>query len=65
MVLNFMKQHDKIAKRLALILQKFNDGERLSVDALADEFQVSSRTLQRDLNERLNFLPLKVSPFHS
>lgn len=60
MVLNFMKQHDKIAMRLALILQKLNAGERFSIDELVDEFQVSLRTLQRDLNERLSFLPLKV-----
>jgi predicted DNA-binding transcriptional regulator YafY len=54
-----MAQHDKIATRLAIILTKLNDGEKLSIDNLADEFNVAKRTIQRDLNERFSYLPIK------
>ncbi len=51
--------HDKIATRLAQILNKLNSGERLDVEELVEEFGVTKRTVQRDLNERLSYLPLK------
>lgn len=51
--------HDLLAFRLASILQKLNQGERLSIDALAQEFGVHKRTIQRDLLERFAFLPLE------
>jgi predicted DNA-binding transcriptional regulator YafY len=51
-----MKKHDTIATRLSIILNKFNSGERFSVDDLVDEFGVTKRTVQRDLNERLSYL---------
>ena len=54
-----MNKHDKIATRLSLILTKFNNGEKLSVEALATEFNVTTRTIQRDLNERFADIPLK------
>ncbi len=54
-----MKSHDKIATRLAMILNKLNAGERFSVEDLAEEFNVTKRTVQRDLNERLSYLPIK------
>lgn len=54
-----MKNHDKIATRLAQILNKLNSGESLDVETLVQEFGVSKRTIQRDLNERLSYLPLK------
>lgn len=54
-----MKSHDKIATRLALILNKFNSGEKFSVDDLVEEFNVTKRTIQRDLSERLSYLPIK------
>ena len=54
-----MNKHDKIATRLSLILTKLNNGERLSVEALAKEFNVTVRTIQRDLNERFLDVPLK------
>ena len=54
-----MKNHDKIATRLAQILNKFNSGERLNVEELVEEFGVTKRTIQRDLNERLSYLPIK------
>ncbi len=54
-----MNKHDKIATRLAQILNKLNLGERLNIDELIEEFGVTKRTIQRDLNERLSYLPLK------
>ena len=54
-----MKNHDKIATRLAQILNKLNSGERLSIEELAEEFNVTKRTVQRDINERLSYLPIK------
>ena len=51
--------HDKLAVRLAQILMRFNDGESLSLEELASEFNVDTRTIQRDINERLSFMPIK------
>ena len=51
--------HDQLAWRLAAILQKLNQGERLQVNDLAEEFGVHKRTIQRDLLERFAFLPLE------
>ncbi len=54
-----MKNHDKLATRLAQILYRFNNGEKLKLEDLANEFEISQRTLQRDLKQRLSFLPIK------
>lgn len=51
-------KHDTIATRLALILTKLNNGERFTIEELADEFNVNVRTIQRDLNERLSYIPI-------
>lgn len=51
--------HDLLAWRLATILQKLNQGEKLSIDRLAEEFNVHRRTILRDLLERFAFLPLQ------
>lgn len=54
-----MKQeHDTLAMRLALILKKLISGERFTIEDLSREFGVSKRTIQRDLNERFNFLEI-------
>ncbi len=50
--------HDQLAWRLASILVKLNQGERLDISSLAEEFKVHKRTIQRDLQERFAFLPL-------
>ncbi|WP_245619704.1 helix-turn-helix transcriptional regulator [Methylomicrobium agile] len=50
--------HDKIATRLADILIRLNNGEKLDPHSLAEHFGVTLRTIQRDLLERLAFLPL-------
>lgn len=51
--------HDLLAWRLAAILQKLNQGERINPARLAEEFGVHKRTIQRDLLERFAFLPLE------
>ena len=55
-----LEEYDKLATRLILILTKFNSGERLSVEDLAEEFNVSDRTIQRDL-KKLSYLPIEKS----
>jgi predicted DNA-binding transcriptional regulator YafY len=50
--------HDTLVYRLAQILVKLNQGEKLDPQELADEFGVNLRTVQRDLNERFAYLPL-------
>lgn len=50
--------YDKILTRLTIILQRLHEGESLSVSELAEEFNVSSKTIQRDFNERLYRFPI-------
>lgn len=56
--------HDSLGYRLAHVLSKLNQGGRLDPQALADEFNVTLRTIQRDLNERFGFLPLEKTDGH-
>ncbi len=51
--------HDKLSIRLAQILTKLNSGERFTLMDLTQEFNVSPRTIERDIKERLQYLPLK------
>ena len=51
--------HDTLVYRLAQMLVKLNQGEKLEAQALAEEFGVNLRTIQRDLNERFAYLPWK------
>ena len=51
--------HDTLVYRLAQMLVKLNQGEKLDPLALADEFGVNLRTIQRDLNVRFAYLPLQ------
>jgi predicted DNA-binding transcriptional regulator YafY len=51
--------HDTLVYRLAQILVKLNQREKLDPQALADEFGVNLRTVQRDLNVRFAYLPLQ------
>lgn len=53
------KAHDTLAQRLSLILTKLNNGESFTVIELANEFNVSARTIQRDINERLSYIPIQ------
>ena len=43
---------------------KLNQGEKLDPQALADEFGVNLRTIQRDLNARFAYLPLQKVDGH-
>lgn len=52
-------QHDTLVIRLAQMLVKLNEGQKLDPYKLADEFNVNLRTIQRDLNERFSYLPLQ------
>ena len=54
----YKHDYDKILTRLTVILSKLNDGEALSVKELAEEFNTSARTIQRDFNERLASFPI-------
>jgi predicted DNA-binding transcriptional regulator YafY len=49
----YKHDYDKALTRLRVILQRLNDGESLGVKELADDFGVSTRTIQRDFNEKL------------
>ena len=51
--------HDPLVFRLSQILIKLNNGENLYRDSLAGEFRVTIRTIQRDLNVRLAYLPVE------
>ena len=51
--------HDTLVQRLAMMLVKLNQGESLDPRALAQEFGVNVRTIQRDINERFGYLPLE------
>ena len=53
------KEHDKIGVRLGMILTKFNSGDSFTVAELAEEFDVSKKTIQRDLKVRLAYLPIE------
>ncbi len=52
-------KHDRLARRLGLILTRLNTGEKLYPDDLCREFAVSGKTIQRDFNERLSYLPIE------
>ena len=52
------ENHDTLVYRLAQMLVKLNQGEKLDPRSLADEFAVNLRTIQRDLNQRFAYLPL-------
>ena len=54
-----MPSHDTLAYRLAGILLRLNNGESLDPGELAQDFGVDVRTIQRDLNERMAFLPIE------
>lgn len=52
------KTHDTLALRLSLILTKLNSGESFTAKELAEEFNVNIRTIQRDIKERLFYIPI-------
>jgi len=52
-------KHDTLVYRLASTLIKLNQGEHLAPESLADEYGVTLRTIQRDLNVRFAYLPIQ------
>ena len=48
-----MTDHKKTSIRLATIFARLNEGQTVNVAALAEEFGVTKRTIQIDLNKRL------------
>ncbi len=54
----YKHDYDKTLTRLVVILKKLYEGEELSVKELAEEFNVSTRTIQRDFNEKLVSFPI-------
>ena len=55
-----MHEHDKIAQRLGMLLTRLYSGEKLHLSDLATEYNVTVRTLQRDSNQRLSYLPIEL-----
>lgn len=51
-----MKKNNQLANRLAFILTQLNTQERVDINELAEAFDCSLRTIQRDINNRLDFL---------
>ena len=52
-------RNEKLSHRLVDILTRLNSGESLNPVDLAHEYNTSLRTIQRDLGERLGYLPLQ------
>ena len=57
--MNPSHDYDRILTRLTTILQRLYAGETLRVSELAAEFNVSTKTIQRDFNERLVRFPIE------
>ena len=55
------KEYDKILYRLTSILTKLSSVEQPTLSELAEEYNVSRRTIQRDIYERLNHFPIIVN----
>jgi predicted DNA-binding transcriptional regulator YafY len=53
------KNSDRVLTRLILILQKLSDNQFPTRKDLAEEFNVSAKTIQRDINERLCHFPIE------
>lgn len=53
-----LHRNEKIIMRFATILSRLYQGERLSIKSLAEEFNVSVRTMQRDFNDRLKSISI-------
>ena len=56
--MGYKHDYDHAMTRLVNILKKLYDGESLSVTQLAQEFNTSTRTIQRDFNEKLISFPI-------
>lgn len=52
-------KNSKVAYRLAEILTRLNSGERLNIKGLSEDFETHPRTILRDLEERMAYLPIQ------
>lgn len=52
------KSYDKALKRLITILSKIHKDERPTIEELSSEFNVSKRTIQYDIYNRLQEYPI-------
>jgi len=52
----YKHDYDKALTRLNIIISRLYEGEELSIVKLAEEFNCSDRTVQRDFNDRLAHL---------
>ena len=57
--MNPSHDYDRVLTRLTTILRRLYEGEALSVTELAEEFNVSTKTIQRDFNQRLIRFPIE------
>lgn len=57
--MGYSHDYDKALTRLVVILQRLYEGESLSVTDLAEEFGTSTRTIQRDFNQKLIQFPIE------
>ena len=57
---NEFSKNEKLSYRLAEILTRLNSGEKLTVKELAQAYETHPRTIFRDFNERLAFLPFEM-----
>ncbi len=55
----YKHEYDKAMTRLTTIIQKLYDGEICTIKELAEEFGVSTKTIQRDINDRLSHYPIE------
>ncbi len=54
-----MKDNDKILIRLIAILEKLSENTLPRIKDLAKEFNVTERTIQRDIYQRLHYFPIE------
>jgi len=53
-----VKQYDKVVSRLIRIIIQINQNEGPTTKEFAEEFNVTERTIQKDIYERLIYLPI-------
>ncbi|MFK2823669.1 helix-turn-helix transcriptional regulator [Arcobacter sp. YIC-80] len=56
---NSEKNSDTVLRRLMLILQKLSDNELPTRKDLEKEFNVTAKTIQRDIYQRLSYFPIE------
>ena len=52
--------NDKLFSRLLQILKILSDGQEPTLKELAEKFNVDTRTIRRDISERLSFFPVDL-----